>query len=200
VGAAARARRNADNKVNAVDSPRAAASVPACLGVGSGLRQDPHRPPPIRRAPCEGIKTEPAEQKFQPENRESMHAGYPCARPDRAADRRSYPAADDASASRPRTLYPHSPITAAPSEGFGEPLCQGIKIATAEQMFFLKSQRAHTPLSGQLRRDERYRQATPFKGVKFGSRCGVKFGSRLTLWVSPCGAGICHHGGKWPIL
>jgi hypothetical protein len=34
---------------------------------------------------------------------------------------------------------------------------------------------------GQFRRDERYRQATPLKGVKIGSQYGIKFGSRLTF-------------------
>src|SRR6267378_631187 len=42
-----------------------------------------------------------------------------------------------------------------------------------------RSSRLRNP--GQLRRDERYRQTAPLKGVKIGRRDGVKFASRLTL-------------------
>src|SRR6187402_2565058 len=44
-----------------------------------------------------------------------------------------------------------------------------------------RSPRLRNP--GQLRRAERYRQNPPFKGVKIGRRCGVKFERRLTVWL-----------------
>src|ERR1700736_5094452 len=49
---------------------------------------------------------------------------------------------------------------------------------------------SHLRNPGQLRRDERYRQNPPLKGVKIGRRYGVKFERRLTLaslkrWTSP---------------